>query len=313
MNTVYSSEEEEEETEGARFKTADEFDEFQRSMDPWYPAQTHVEYRYIPTTLNISNAALLCAEDVRRVIKATPTTSSSAWLHRVGAPYTPFPDKHQHASAFYRVHNKYARGATNATPSTWEESLECEYPEVAKEWAQSKMGFLTPCQVRSRSTLYAWWTCAKHGDWAARIDNRTAPNNKGSNCPTCSQSKLEKLMEEALLHMGMGYTAEQKFADCVGLKGGLVRYDFYVDSKKLAIELDGIQHFQSVSIFGGDAALRDRKIVDAMKTAYCASKGITLLRIPYCVDLDADTMTHWLQHALSQPLGTFVTSHPELY
>lgn len=298
-------------------KTADEFDEIQGTMDPTYPGVSSIiayEYRYIPETLHASNAPL-CAADVRRVVKALPATpTSSVWLKRVGAPYTPFPEKHQHAAAFYRVFNKAVRASTNATPGTWDESLECEFPGLAAEWAQSRMGFLTPCQVRSRSTLYAWWTCGSHGDWVARIDNRTAPNSKGSNCPKCSQSKLEKLMEQALTKMGLAYEPEKKFTDCVGQKGGLARYDFYLTHEKLAIELDGIQHFQSVSIFGGDDALVGRKVADSMKTAYCAAKGITLLRIPYCVDpMDTDTLVHWLKNAQSQPPGTFVTSHPQLY
>lgn len=304
-----SDEEEPQQEDLERFKTADEYEEFQESMDPYYKLKESIEYRYVPKSLVTTN--ILDADQVRKLVKTV--TSSGDWLIKVGAPYTPFLEKHQHATAFYRVYNKALRAATAAAPSTWEESLECEFPELAKEWAQARMGFLTPCQVRSRSTLYAWWTCTSHGDWAARIDNRTAPNSKGSNCPKCSQSKLEKLMEAALKKLGLQYEPEKKFADCLGQKGGLARFDFYLPNEKLAVELDGIQHFQSVSIFGGDDALVERRIVDGMKTAYCAAKGITLLRIPYCIDSAEDVMTHWLRLALSQPPGTFITSHPDMY
>jgi very-short-patch-repair endonuclease len=307
----YSDEEEEPQQEDLeRFKTADEYEEFQRSMDPYYTSTESMEYRYVPQSL--AKASILDADQVRSLVKALKKPADD-WLVKVGAPFTPFIEKHQHANAFYRVYNKALRAATAAAPTTWEESLECEFPELAKEWAQSRMGFLTPCQVRSRSTLYAWWSCASHGDWAARIDNRTAPNSKGSNCPKCSQSKLEKLMEAALKKLGLQYEPEKKFADCLGLKGGLARFDFYLSNEKLAVELDGIQHFHSVSIFGGDDALVERRVADGMKTAYCAAKGITLLRIPYCIDLSEDVMTHWLRHALSQPPGTFVTSHLDMY
>lgn len=307
----YSDEEEPQQEDLERFKTADEYDDFQGSMDPYYRLKESIEYRYVPKSL--VTTSILDADQVRSLIKALLVTRPAEWLIKVGAPYTPFSEKHQHATAFYRVYNKALRAATAAAPTTWEESLECEFPELAKEWAQGRMGFLTPCQVRSRSTLYAWWTCANHGDWAARIDNRTAPNSKGSNCPKCSQSKLEKLMEAALKKLGLQYEPEKKFADCLGQKGGLARFDFYLPNEKLAVELDGIQHFHSVSIFGGDDALVERRVADGVKTAYCARRGITLLRIPYCIDLTEDAMTHWLKQALSQPPGTFITSHPDMY
>lgn len=47
------------------------------------------------------------------------------------------------------------------------------------------------------------------------------------------------------------------------------------------IEYDGEQHFRPVEVWGGEEKFILQKERDARKDAYCAEKGIRLLRIPY--------------------------------
>lgn len=55
---------------------------------------------------------------------------------------------------------------------------------------------------------------------------------------------------------------------------------------KYCIEFDGIQHFKPVEFFGGEVGLEGVQRRDNIKTAYCKSKGIKLLRIRYDEDVE---------------------------
>jgi len=65
------------------------------------------------------------------------------------------------------------------------QSLEEQYPEVAKQWHPTKNGTLKPCNVAAKSNKKAWWKCDKGHDheWQSVIASRANPN---STCPICT-------------------------------------------------------------------------------------------------------------------------------
>jgi hypothetical protein len=62
------------------------------------------------------------------------------------------------------------------------DSLESEYPELAKQWHSSKNALLTASDVTPHSGQKVWWSCSNGHDWRAVINSRT----RGHGCPYCA-------------------------------------------------------------------------------------------------------------------------------
>lgn len=104
---------------------------------------------------------------------------------------------------------------------------------------------------------------------------------RGNRCPKCNESKGEKEISNILNSLNIKYTSQKRFSECKYKK--TLPFDFYIHNKKskLLIEFDGIQHFESVEIFGGEDVLKETQFRDQIKTKFALSKNIPLLRIPY--------------------------------
>ncbi len=61
--------------------------------------------------------------------------------------------------------------------------------------------------------------------------------------------------------------------------------DFYLPESKILIEFDGIQHFESVSIWGGEKALKSQQKRDEIKNEFASVNNYKLIRINY-LELD---------------------------
>ena len=55
-------------------------------------------------------------------------------------------------------------------------------------------------------------------------------------------------------------------------------FDFYLNKLNLIIEYDGRQHYESVSKFGGDLALKNLKLNDNIRNIWCFNKNIKLIQ-----------------------------------
>lgn len=59
------------------------------------------------------------------------------------------------------------------------------------------------------------------------------------------------------------------------------RYDFYLIDYDILIELQGIQHYESVDVFGGDDGFKKRKRIDKLKKNKAIEHGFTFMQISY--------------------------------
>lgn len=107
---------------------------------------------------------------------------------------------------------------------------------------------------------------------------------KGGRCPRCSVSKGEDRITRCFDAVQVKYKYQVKFDDCTG-DHACLRFDFGVFSDdgnlSFLVEYDGQQHFEPIEVFGGQKEFEKRKRYDEIKTAYCAERGIPLVRIPY--------------------------------
>lgn len=114
-------------------------------------------------------------------------------------------------------------------------------------------------------------TCPVHGEFyqSPRV------HLSGCGCPTCNQSKGEKLIHDLLLKRQINFIPQHKFKDCKHIN--LLPFDFYLPDYNICIEYHGEQHFKPVKHFGGEKYFRVIKKRDKIKEEYCLNNNIQLI------------------------------------
>jgi len=154
-------------------------------------------------------------------------------------------------------------------------NLTITHPELIKEWHPDNI--IKPIEVTHGTLRKVIWICSKCKNvWKSQINSRTS-NDTG--CPKCATSKLEKAIEEFLINNNIEYVTQFRFKDCRNKKP--LPYDFYLPKLNICIEADGIQHIKAYKFFGGEEKFLRTKKHDQIKTDYCLSNDILLIRIPY--------------------------------
>ena len=100
---------------------------------------------------------------------------------------------------------------------------------------------------------------------------------KGMGCPKCNKpGKTEiSLFENLSKHFSYLKTESRIYPDF--LKG--LEYDIFFPQINLALEVDGIQHFKPIKIWGGKRTFESMKIRDKQKNKLSIENNITLIRI----------------------------------
>jgi hypothetical protein len=122
--------------------------------------------------------------------------------------------------------------------------------------------------------------CPKHGEFEQRIHTHIL----GSGCKKCSQSNGEKLISHILNEMNIEFKIEHQFSDCK-YKYKL-KFDFYIPSKNLCIEYNGLQHYKPIEFFGGELYFNEIVKRDKIKEKYCQDNNILLIKIKYTTNKD---------------------------
>lgn len=125
--------------------------------------------------------------------------------------------------------------------------------------------------------------CMKHGEF----EQTPKDHLKGHGCKFCSNfSKGEEKIEKVLKEKSIKFIREYRFDSCISINGVKLAFDFYVPDFNLIIEYDGRQHFEPVSVFGGEDSFRTLKINDEIRNKWCLEKNINLIRISYKESFD---------------------------
>ena len=104
---------------------------------------------------------------------------------------------------------------------------------------------------------------------------------EGQGCPRCRSSKGERQITIFFNNYNIIYEAQKKYSDLIGVKGGLLSYDFYLPDYNLLIEYQGEQHEKVVEYFGGENGFKIRQEHDSRKKEYAKRHNIQLLEIWY--------------------------------
>ena len=128
------------------------------------------------------------------------------------------------------------------------------------------------------------------------------PNNfkKGTRCPHCSiNSHGEILTKKILDEYSCKYESQKKFDGLIGLGGGQLSYDFFVDDY-LLIEIQGEQHYRAIEWYGGEEQYKKQQEHDRRKREFAKENDYELLEILYFGVKDLDKLEKILREKLSK-------------
>ena len=139
---------------------------------------------------------------------------------------------------------------------------------------------------------------------------------RGSGCPMCNNSVLEETITRLLKQHNITFIPQKTF-DWLSFNGTMY-LDFFLPEQGIAIECQGIQHFEAVEFWGGKEGLQQTKKRDQMKRMLCEKRGIKMLyfsnlglKYPYEVIEDTGLLIHLITSSDLQG-ATFLLSEPEL-
>jgi hypothetical protein len=120
--------------------------------------------------------------------------------------------------------------------------------------------------------------CPIHGDF-----KQIARSHKnGAGCKKCNRSLGEQIISDILNKNNITHICEKNFEGLI-YKSKLY-FDFFLPKYNLCIEFDGLQHNYAYEFFGGEDALKERKIRDLIKNNYCIDNNIKLVRLSYAIN-----------------------------
>ena len=102
----------------------------------------------------------------------------------------------------------------------------------------------------------------------------------------CLQSMGEEIIANFLDRNNIKYIRQKKFDNLVGLGNGKLRFDFYIDDKKVLLEYNGRQHYMPVDFKGEGqeialAKFKNQQIYDDLKRTFANENNYDLIEIPY--------------------------------
>lgn len=103
--------------------------------------------------------------------------------------------------------------------------------------------------------------------------------NSNTGCPHCKSSRGERKISKILDENKVKYSKEKSFDGCKDKVR--LRFDFYIQTLDLCIEMQGLQHFQPIEFFGGKRGFKKQQKRDQIKRDFCKKEGIRLLEISY--------------------------------
>lgn len=113
--------------------------------------------------------------------------------------------------------------------------------------------------------------CPKHGEFWQKPTYHLS----GNGCQHCNESRLESEVRMLLSNNGIDFVYRAKSSALPWL--GKQELDFYLPKFNIAIECQGIQHFDCVDFFGGEKTLQDTLRRDREKSRLCKEHGVKML------------------------------------
>lgn len=254
----------------------------------------HGDLQVIPNSFLRGNGCKKCATEFNSALQIQKNANDF-----VGKALKIHGDKYDYSKAKYiSAHDRICiicpeHGEFWQTPNRHLSGCNC--PECAhRSWAYTTEEYIekakkihpeynySQVQYVNNNTLIKV-ICPVHGVF------EISPNYllRGGKCSQCTilniESKQEYDIRKFLDRHSIKYEREKQFSWLK--RGRTMPLDFYLPDYNIAIECQGMQHFKSMSFFGGDAGLEDIIERDVLKKELCKKHGICML---YYSDLNIE-------------------------
>jgi hypothetical protein len=144
------------------------------------------------------------------------------------------------------------------------------FKEVHGDWYDySKVGYIN-------ANTKVLIICPDHGGFWQTPDSHLS----GHGCPYCRASKLENSVAKILTNNNINFIQNYKGFDWLKNINKL-ELDFYLPEHNMAIECQGVQHFESIEYWGGDNKLEYIQNNDKLKLDLCNKHNLRLFYINY--------------------------------
>lgn len=154
------------------------------------------------------------------------------------------------------------------------------YPQRAKYW--SKNNKKSPFEVAPKSGQKFKFYCEDCGKEFKVTMHTFIQHNRSMKCQDCAMSKGEQRIREWLVNNNIEFIPQKTFKYLIGIRNGLLSYDFYLPQYNLLIEYQGEQHEQFVEGFHkSKEGFKRQKEHDRRKKKYAKDNNIELLEIWY--------------------------------
>lgn len=152
--------------------------------------------------------------------------------------------------------------------------------EYGKEWMMkcwSSKNTIDPSKYSYKSEKYAYLKCIDCGtENKIRFNSFVANKSLGCVCGD-GQSYPTKIMGSLLMQLSLDFETEYSPKWAIDEQGKQRRYDFYIPSKNLIIEMDGGWHYTDNKMNGITAC--ESKKIDIWKDGVANINGIQVIRI----------------------------------
>jgi len=153
-----------------------------------------------------------------------------------------------------------------------EHGVECLEKEYAN--ARTKMRFKCKC---GNEYVTSWDKVTRQNQWQC-----SECNGKTSKGETITREFLSKLLKDENL-----FEEQKTFEDLVDEK--LLSYDFFIPEFNILIEIQGVQHYKPIEMFGGEKQFKKQQHHDKLKREYAEQNELILIEIPWnCNGIDTE-------------------------
>lgn len=196
---------------------------------------------------------------------------------------------------FWQTPNSHLRGA-GCPKCTGRYKTTEEFIAEARETHGDKYDYSKTEYVDATTKVVI--ICPKHGEFM----QTPIGHIRGAGCTKCASSHMEEDIRVFLNQKGIHFIEQQQFSWLE--KNGKLKLDFYLPDYKVAIECQGIQHFEPVGYFGGGKGYLDNIERDETKREQCLLNDVRLLyfsnlgiEYPYRVFEDKEELLDAIMHS----------------
>lgn len=162
---------------------------------------------------------------------------------------------------------------------------QCKSEKARKQYSKSTSKFIEDAK-RVHGDLYDYSLCEYHNNHTkvtvvcrehGAFEIVAGEHLHGCGCPLCKEPMGEKRIRLYLEEKQIPFIRQYHII----YKDNNYKSDFFIPSKNLIIEYNGIQHYKPIKMFGGAKAFHKQKQRDENVRQYCMENGIKLLEISY--------------------------------